>query len=107
MDTGLSQRTLNFITSTMQKYSGVEKAILFGSRAKGTFREGSDIDLCLKTDSSFSHEDLLHIMRDFEESSVPYNSDILVYSRLKNEDLVQHINQCGICLYEKGIVYGK
>jgi type I restriction enzyme S subunit len=41
---GLSDRTLTAIDSVFQKYSGVKQAVIYGSRAKGKFKLGSDID---------------------------------------------------------------
>ncbi|MCK9171633.1 MAG: nucleotidyltransferase domain-containing protein [Treponema sp.] len=101
--TGLSQNTLDFIRSILVQYQSVSQAVIFGSRAKGTFREGSDIDLCLKTDTGFSHEDLLHIRRAFDESALPYEVDILLYETLSNRDLVQHIQQVGIPVYNRQV----
>jgi predicted nucleotidyltransferase len=97
--TGLSDKTITFIRSVMEKYPGVASAVLFGSRAKGSFREASDIDLCLKTTGSFSYDDFLHIHRDFEESLLPYEFDILEYRTLTNSELIRHIDQVGIPLY--------
>jgi predicted nucleotidyltransferase len=101
--TGLSQNTLDFIRRILAQYQSVSQAVIFGSRAKGTFREGSDIDLCLKTDTGFSHEDLLHISRAFEESALPYEFDILVYGALSNRELVQHIQQVGVPVYNRQV----
>jgi predicted nucleotidyltransferase len=101
--TGLSEKTLDFICGILAEYQSVSQAVVFGSRAKGTFREGSDIDLCLKTDTGFSHEDLLHISRAFEESSLPYKFDILVYDTLSNRELIRHIQQIGVPVYNRQV----
>jgi len=48
---GLKPHIIEQIVSVLQKYADVESAILYGSRAKGNFREGSDIDLTLTGDA--------------------------------------------------------
>ena len=44
---GLSQQTVAQITRVLTEFPDVERAVLFGSRAKGTHKRGSDIDLAL------------------------------------------------------------
>ena len=99
MDHGLSDNTLKTITSIIQKYPGIKQAILYGSRAKGNYRNGSDIDLTLKTDNSFTRNDLLDIAGDFEDSDLPYFVDVSIYDKLSNPDLKAHIDRVGKVLY--------
>ncbi|MFW5831739.1 MAG: nucleotidyltransferase domain-containing protein [Prolixibacteraceae bacterium] len=47
MNVGLKDETIQKITSVFEKFPQIEKAILYGSRAKGNFKTGSDIDLTL------------------------------------------------------------
>jgi len=96
---GLSDRTTSTLNSIFQKYPGVKQAVLYGSRAKGKFRTGSDIDISLKTDDSFTHTDLLRIGNDFDESDMPYFVDVSIYDRLSNPDLKMHIDRVGKVLY--------
>ncbi len=91
MKYGLSDRTLNTLNSIFQKYSGVKQAVIYGSRAKGNYRSGSDIDITLKTDDSFSRQDLLRIGNDFDDSDMPYFVDV--------SDLKAHIDRVGKILY--------
>ena len=99
MQYGLSDRTLATLDSIFRKYPYIKQAILYGSRAKGSYRNGSDIDLSLKTDDTFNHKDLLHIGGDFEDSDLPYFVDVSIYSMLKNPDLKAHIDRVGKVLY--------
>ena len=99
MQYGLSDRTLNTLASIFRKYPGVKQAILYGSRAKGNYRDGSDIDLTLKTDDTFSRTDLLHIAGDFDDSDIPYFVDVSIYDQLSNPDLKAHIDRVGKTLY--------
>ena len=96
---GLSDRTLNTLYSIFRKYPGIKQVILYGSRAKGNFRAGSDIDISIKTDDTFTHTDLLRIGNDFEDSDMPYYIDISIYEKLTNHELKEHIDRVGKLLY--------
>ncbi len=68
------------------------------SRALGTFRPGSDIDLTLK--GSLSHRDLLALESELDELMLPYKIDLSLFHQIDNARLVQHIEQVGRVLYE-------
>jgi len=99
MEYGLPDRTLDTLNAIFRKYSGVKQAILYGSRAKGNFRPGSDIDLSLKTDDTFIYADLLRIAGDFDDSDMPYMVDVSVYDKLSNPNLKAHIDRVGKVIY--------
>jgi len=99
MSYGLSDETLNTLNLIFQKYPAIKQAILYGSRAKGKFRNGSDIDLTLKTEENFTFTDLLRIGNDFDDSDMPYFVDVSVYDDLSNPDLKAHIDRVGKVLY--------
>ena len=99
MQYGLSDNTLNILNSIFSKYPGIKQAILYGSRAKGKYHNGSDIDLSLKTGESFTFTDLLHISGDFDDSDLPYFVDVSIYDKLSNPELKAHINRVGKVLY--------
>jgi len=99
MKYGLSERTLNTLNSILKRYPSIKEAVLYGSRAKGNYRNGSDIDLSLKTNEGFTHSNLLHLMEDFDDSDMPYFVDVSVYGELSNSDLKAHIDRLGVILY--------
>jgi len=99
MQYGLSNDTLNILNSIFFKYSGIKQVILYGSRAKGKFRTGSDIDLTFKTDDTFTRDNLLNIGNDFDDSDLPYFVDVSIYDKLSNSDLKAHIDRVGKVLY--------
>jgi len=99
MKYGLPDRTLDTLDAIFRKYPGIKEAVLYGSRAKGNCRRGSDIDLSLKTDDAFTYTDLLHIAGDFDDSDMPYFVDVSIYDDLSNPDLKDHINRVGKVLY--------
>ena len=88
---------------SIKNHSCVEKVILYGSRAKGNYREGSDIDMALVTGEGWADDVLLKIMGDFDDSSLPYIVDISDLAALKNQDLIEHIRSVGKVLYEKSV----
>ena len=99
MQYGLSERTLNTLDAIFRKYTGIRQVILYGSRAKGNYRNGSDIDMALKTDDTFAHTHLLHISGDMDDSDMPYFVDVAIYDQISNPDLKAHIDRVGKVLY--------
>jgi len=99
MQFGLTDKTLNTLYSIFQKYTDIKEVILYGSRAKGNYRKGSDIDISLKTGEDFSFTNLLRISGDFDDSDMPYLVDVSVYDKLSNPDLKAHIDRVGKTLY--------
>ena len=99
MQYGLSDRTLDTLNTIFRKYPGIKQAVLYGSRAKGNYRRGSDIDLALKTGDDFTFTDLLHIAGDFDDSDMPYFVDVSIYDGLSNPELKAHIDRVGKLLY--------
>ena len=99
MQYGLTDRTLNTLNSIFCKYPEIKQVILYGSRAKGNFRNGSDIDLTIKVQDNFSFTSLLRISGDFDDSDIPYFVDVSIYEKLSNPDLKAHIDRVGKVLY--------
>ena len=84
--------------------SGIEKAIIYGSRAKGNFKPGSDIDLTL-VGQDLTHKDLSFLMEQYYWSDLPYQLDVSLFSEIDNADLINHIKRVGKVIYEKTIVF--
>ena len=88
------------IQAILAKYRQVEQAILYGSRAKNTFKPGSDIDLTLKGEDLDLHV-LNKISHDLYEFPIPYRIDVSIYDRIDNPDLRDHIDRVGRILYKR------
>ncbi|OOF35823.1 nucleotidyltransferase domain-containing protein [Rodentibacter heidelbergensis] len=97
---GLSIRATETIQNILKKYPEVEQAIIYGSRAKGNYREGSDIDLTLKG-NHLTRSILSKIWLDLDDSNSPYLFDLSIYHELSNQDLVEHINRVGKMFYQR------
>ena len=100
MNYGLSQRSVNTMNDIFRRYKSLKKVILYGSRAMGNYKNGSDIDITLEADEDFTDFDLLHICGDLDESDLPYFVDCSVFSKIGDLELKEHINRVGKVLYE-------
>ncbi|OQY08311.1 MAG: hypothetical protein B6I28_04850 [Fusobacteriia bacterium 4572_132] len=100
MKYGLKERIINKLVEKFQENDKIEEVILFGSRAKGNYKNGSDIDLAIKG-KELNLVDLNELLIKIDELYLPYEIDIINYSKIKNKDLIEHINRIGILLYRK------
>jgi len=101
MNYGLKEITINAICSVLACYPQVEKAVLYGSRAMGNFKNGSDIDLTLQGGRELTSDVLLKIMNDLDDLLLPYTIDLSIFSDISDPDVVDHIQRVGVVFYEK------
>ncbi|NCO02202.1 MAG: nucleotidyltransferase domain-containing protein [Epsilonproteobacteria bacterium] len=95
MKYGLSEDVIAKIKSVFAKYPQIKKVVLYGSRAKGNFRDGSDIDLSLFADD-IELSLLQKIELELDDLLLPYTFDLSVYSELKSDELKEHIDRVGV-----------
>lgn len=76
--------------------------IIYGSRAKGNYRKGSDIDLVLKGEN-LTINDVLKLEDDLDELLLPYLFDISILHHIKNPNLLGHIERVGKIFYKSTI----
>jgi len=95
MKYGLSEDVIAKIKSVFAKYPQIKKVVLYGSRAKGNFRDGSDIDLSLFADD-IELSLLQKIVLELDDLLLPYTFDLSVYSELKSDELKEHIDRVGV-----------
>ncbi len=103
MKYGLSQATIKKIHAVLARFPQVEKAILYGSRALGTYKRGSDIDLTLQGGDDLTLQVLYKIMHDIDDLLLPYTFDISVFGLISDADVLEHIGRVGVTFYEKGV----
>jgi len=96
---GLADDVVKKIQNVLASFPDVEKAILYGSRAKGTFKTGSDIDLTLKTKEVKADRLLFNVIRALDELDLPYTIDLSLYESIDNPNLVDHIDRVGVEFY--------
>ena len=100
MKYGLSDRTLQKIREVFSHYPQIEKAILYGSRATGTYRNGSDIDLTL-CGSELTHSLLSRLDTELDDLLLPYTIDLCIFDRIRNPQMVEQIKRVGVNFYKK------
>ncbi len=100
MTHGLPEHAVAQLQSVLARYREVERAVLYGSRAKGNFRPGSDIDLALYGDA-VDTQVLARIGGELDDLPLPYRIDVCLFGAISNPDLVDHILRVGCALYER------
>ncbi len=100
-NTGLSDSDLKIIQDTVASIAEIDQVILFGSRAKATYKLGSDVDLVIKSKDMNDHSANLVAELLNEESPLPYFFDVLTYSRIHEPKLLEHIDRVGILLFDR------
>lgn len=97
---GLSPKTITAIHSVFLKYASIEKVIIYGSRAKGNYRQGSDIDLTLFGDG-ITDAELAQVRMALDDLPIPYQVDLCLFIQLDHTGLQEHIQRVGKIFYEK------
>ncbi len=99
MKYGLKQETIDKINRIFACHKEVETVILYGSRAKGNYRSGSDIDLTLKG-KNLSLKQLNKISMDLDDLLLPYTIDLSLYHHITDADMIEHIERVGKLFYQ-------
>lgn len=99
MKYGLPEDTIEKINAVLARFPEVTRAVLYGSRAKGNDKPGSDIDLTLFGDITW--ELCASIADALDELLLPYTIDLSVFTLLKHPELEAHIERVGLVFYEK------
>ena len=97
---GLTDETVAKIHEVLARFPEVAKAVLYGSRAKGNYKPGSDVDLTLMG-TGMSSEILGRIRGELDDGPLPYTFDVSIFSQLEQADLIDHIRRVGVVFYEK------
>ena len=98
---GLKPSTVEQINQVLAQYPNIEQAVLYGSRAKGNYRRGSDIDLALFGDLSYNQ--LLHLETAIDDLLLPYKVDLSLHTQIDNPDLLAHIQRVGTVFYQRPV----
>ncbi len=100
MQYGLKDKTISVLNTVFAQYTSIEQVLLYGSRAKGNFRNGSDIDLTL-VGTQINLTDLLKIENEIDDLLLPYCVDLSQFHTISNPDLIAHIERVGKVFYQK------
>jgi len=97
---GLGESVIALIREVFQAHPEVEEVWLYGSRAKGNYKVGSDIDLTMKGDD-VGLPLLSVISQELYDLPIPYTVDLSVFSNINNDALIEHIERAGTVFYCK------
>ena len=97
---GIDKSDIKNIVAILKENNKVQKIILFGSRAKSTHSNGSDIDIALKG-NNLNTNDVLSLSVELDELDLPYKIDLVIYDRIEEKSLKEHIDRAGAVLFER------
>jgi uncharacterized protein len=100
MPFGLKQSQVNAINSIFKEFGTIEKVIIYGSRAKGSHKPGSDIDLVIEG-NELTFSELLSIENKIDDLLLPYKIDLSQKNSISSEELLDHIERVGKVFYER------
>ncbi len=95
---GIDDRIWDEVLSILSEYGEIHRALLFGSRAKGTFEKGSDIDIVLFGEN-ITTAIILDILIKLDDTYIPQEFDIIAFNQIDNQDLIDHIDRVGLEIY--------
>jgi len=95
---GLKEKDIHAINSVFNQYPEIIEVIIYGSRAKGNYKPGSDIDLSI-IDTELEFTQLLAIENKLDDLMLPYKIDLSQKRMINNPDLISHIDRVGKPFY--------
>lgn len=97
---GLKKTTIESINKVLSHHNEIDKVLIYGSRAIGNYRTGSDIDLTLFGEA-LTYQQLNRIELELDELLLPYSIDLSLFKQIDNQALIDHINHVGKVFYKK------
>lgn len=99
MKFGLSDTVINELGNVFRRHANIEKVLIFGSRLKGNYRAGSDIDLAV-VGKNLDYSQLLDIQCEIDDLELLYSIDLVDYQKKKGTPIGDHIDRGGQVFYE-------
>ena len=99
MKFGLSDKVVKELQDVFRRHANIEKVLIFGSRSKGNYRAGSDIDLAL-IGKNIDYRQLLDISMEIDDLELLYSIDLLDYQSKVGTPIGDHIDRVGQVFYE-------
>ena len=103
MKYGLKEHVVENINGVFTQHIEVKQATLYGSRAKGNYKNGSDIDLTMHGDADLTLNVMYKIMTELDDLLLPYMIDLSIFSTIGDPDVVEHIQRVGVLFYEADV----
>ena len=99
MKFGLSDTVIRELQDVFRRHANIKKVLIFGSRSKGNYRTGSDIDLAI-VGNDIDYNQLLSILCEIDDLELLYSVDLLDYQKKKGTPIGDHIDRVGQIFYE-------
>lgn len=96
---GLSDTVIEELQDVFRRHANIEKVLIFGSRSKGNYRAGSDIDLAL-IGKNIDYQQILDIYTEIDDLELLYSIDLLDYQTKAGTPIGDHIDRVGQVFYE-------
>ena len=98
MKFGLTEADISYIKQVIAGFKEIESALIFGSRAMGNFKPGSDIDICIKG-KGVTYTTVASLKANLEEMGpMPYQVDVVAYDLIETSEIKKHIDQYGVLI---------
>ena len=102
MKYGLPDQTIEKLSRVFSRYPQIGKVVLYGSRAKGNFRNGSDIDLTI-FGTGIDETMLDRIAAEIDDLLLPHTVDLSIFDTIENRELREHIERVGVVFCERRV----
>ena len=96
---GLPAKAVRDLQEVFSREATIRRAIVYGSRAKGNYRPGSDIDITLDA-PALGFDQLLRLETTLDDLMLPYRIDLSLLHHIDNPDLLDHMARVGQVLYK-------
>ncbi|NUU99671.1 hypothetical protein XO12_06010 [Marinitoga sp. 1154] len=100
MKFGIKEKLWKDLIKIFSNNKKIKKVVLFGSRAKEIFKNGSDIDIALYGED-LNINDIISIQVEIEKLEIPYGIDLIIYNKIDSKELKEHIDSVGKILYKR------
>ena len=100
MNFGLTDNDVQTINNIFRKFDTIDKVVIYGSRAKGNFKPGSDIDLIMEG-NNLNLTLLNKVSSMLYDLPIPYIVDLSIKNTIEKKELLEHIDRVGKVFYQK------
>lgn len=99
MKFGLSDTVIKELQDVFRRHANIKRVLIFGSRSKGNYRSGSDIDLAI-VGNDIDYNQLLDIHCEIDDLELLYSVDLIDYNKKVGTPIGDHIDRVGQVFYE-------
>lgn len=97
---GLPEEAVARLQDVFRRVPGIERVILYGSRAKGNYRQGSDLDLTL-VGQGLTLSTLAQLETELDDLLLPYRIDLSILDQIEDPDVRDHIARVGKVFFQR------